>query len=64
MFIGIDLGTSSIKCVLVDADERVIAAASEALEVTRPAPSSKIRRHGGRQRWRLWIVWPAKRQSR
>lgn len=39
MFIGIDLGTSSIKCVLVDADERVIATASEALEVTRPAPS-------------------------
>lgn len=38
MFIGIDLGTSSIKCILVDADERVIASASEALEVTRPAP--------------------------
>lgn len=39
MFIGIDLGTSSVKCVLVDEAERVVATASETLEVNRPAPS-------------------------
>ena len=39
MFIGIDLGTSSVKCVLVDENERVIATASEALVVSRPAPT-------------------------
>lgn len=38
MYIGIDLGTSSVKCVLVDPDQKVLASASEALEVTRPAP--------------------------
>ena len=39
MYIGIDLGTSSVKCVLVDPDQKVLASASEALEVTRPAPT-------------------------
>jgi xylulokinase len=39
MYIGIDLGTSSIKCVLVDADQKVRATATEALEVSRPAPT-------------------------
>jgi xylulokinase len=39
MYIGIDLGTSSVKCVLVDPDQKVLGSASEALEVTRPAPT-------------------------
>ncbi|WP_374312714.1 xylulokinase [Dongia sp.] len=39
MFIGIDLGTSSVKCILVDPDQNVLATASEPLEVTRPAPT-------------------------
>jgi xylulokinase len=38
MFIGIDLGTSSIKSILIDSDGRLIATASEALQVSRPAP--------------------------
>ena len=38
MFIGIDLGTSSIKSILVGEDGRLIASASEPLEVSRPAP--------------------------
>ncbi|MBI2256927.1 MAG: xylulokinase [Proteobacteria bacterium] len=39
MYIGIDLGTSSIKCVLVDSDQKVLAVATEALDVSRPAPT-------------------------
>ncbi|MDY0873225.1 xylulokinase [Dongia rigui] len=39
MYIGIDLGTSSVKCVLVDPDQRVLGSASEALAVNRPAPT-------------------------
>jgi xylulokinase len=39
MYIGIDLGTSSIKCVLVDSDQRMVASATEALAVSRPAPA-------------------------
>ena len=38
MFLGIDLGTSSLKAVLVDPDERVVAEASEPLTVSRPQP--------------------------
>ncbi|WP_038364661.1 xylulokinase [Bosea sp. UNC402CLCol] len=38
MFLGIDLGTSSLKAVLVDTDERVVAEASEPLTVSRPQP--------------------------
>lgn len=38
MFIGIDLGTSSIKSILVDEGDRLIAIASEPLQVDRPAP--------------------------
>ncbi|HEY3149104.1 MAG TPA: xylulokinase [Dongiaceae bacterium] len=38
MFIGIDLGTSSIKSILVGEDGRLIASASESLHVSRPAP--------------------------
>jgi xylulokinase len=39
MFIGIDLGTSSVKCILVDDGERIIATASEPLDICRPAPA-------------------------
>jgi xylulokinase len=38
MFIGIDLGTSSVKSVLLDEENRIVASASAALEVERPAP--------------------------
>jgi xylulokinase len=38
MFIGIDLGTSSIKSILADEDGHPVAAASEPLQVNRPAP--------------------------
>ncbi|HEU4826049.1 MAG TPA: xylulokinase [Dongiaceae bacterium] len=38
MFIGIDLGTSSIKSILVGEDGRLIANASAPLQVSRPAP--------------------------
>ncbi|MEZ5829814.1 MAG: FGGY family carbohydrate kinase, partial [Dongiaceae bacterium] len=38
MFIGIDLGTSSIKSILVGEDGHLFATASEPLQVSRPAP--------------------------
>jgi sugar (pentulose or hexulose) kinase len=34
--IGIDLGTSAVKAVLVDPDDRVVAVSSAPLEVRRP----------------------------
>ncbi|WP_257449628.1 xylulokinase [Archangium lipolyticum] len=36
MYLGIDVGTSSVKAVLVDDRERIVASASAALEVSRP----------------------------
>jgi len=38
LFLGIDLGTSAVKVVLVDGNQRVIDQASVALEVSRPQP--------------------------
>lgn len=38
MFVGIDIGTSSVKAVLIDDDDRVLAEQSEPLEVQRPRP--------------------------
>lgn len=38
MFLGIDIGTSSVKSVVVDEDNRVVADAAAPLSVTRPAP--------------------------
>ena len=38
MFLGIDVGTSAIKLLLVDAEEKVQAEASVPLEVSRPEP--------------------------
>ena len=38
MFIGIDIGTSSIKAVLIDERQRVLGTASRPLSVSRPQP--------------------------
>lgn len=38
MFLGIDLGTSGVKAVLVDAKDRVLASATSPLDVQRPRP--------------------------
>src|SRR5271154_303924 len=37
-FLGLDIGTSSVKALLVDADQRVVAEASAPLSVSRPHP--------------------------
>jgi xylulokinase len=37
-FLGLDIGTSSVKALLVDAEQRVVAEASAPLEVSRPHP--------------------------
>ncbi len=36
MYLGIDLGTSGVKALLLDADQRVVGSASAPLEVSRP----------------------------
>lgn len=38
MYLGIDLGTSSVKSILVDPAERIVASASVHLDISRPAP--------------------------
>jgi xylulokinase len=38
MYLGLDIGTSAVKAVLVDADERIVAQADSPLTVSRPAP--------------------------
>jgi xylulokinase len=38
MYLGIDLGTSSVKLLLIDAGQAVVGSASVALEVSRPNP--------------------------
>jgi xylulokinase len=38
MFLGIDLGTSGVKALLIDGDQRVVASANASLEVSRPHP--------------------------
>jgi len=37
MYLGIDLGTSSVKTVLIDADQRIVASHAAGLSVMRPA---------------------------
>ena len=37
-FLGLDIGTSSVKALLIDADQRAVAEASAALDVSRPHP--------------------------
>jgi xylulokinase len=39
MYLGIDLGTSSVKALIVDDEQRILAEASEPLTVDRPHPS-------------------------
>ena len=36
MYLGIDLGTSGVKALLIDADQRIVASATARLEVSRP----------------------------
>jgi xylulokinase len=38
MYLGLDLGTSGVKALLIDAEQRIVAQASGALEVSRPKP--------------------------
>ncbi len=38
MYLGIDIGTSSVKVVLIDADQRIMATQSQPLDVQRPHP--------------------------
>ncbi len=37
-FLGLDIGTSSVKALLIDADQHTVAEASVALDVSRPQP--------------------------
>ncbi|MDR3495699.1 MAG: xylulokinase [Ancalomicrobiaceae bacterium] len=39
MYLGLDVGTSSVKAVLLDADDHIVAVASEGLTVSRPHPN-------------------------
>ncbi|APH73888.1 xylulokinase [Aquibium oceanicum] len=36
MYLGLDLGTSGVKALLIDADQRILASATGALDVSRP----------------------------
>lgn len=38
MYLGLDLGTSGVKALLIDADQRIVASANGALDVSRPYP--------------------------
>jgi len=38
MYLGIDIGTSSLKAVLIDGEQRILGSRSEELEVSRPHP--------------------------
>jgi xylulokinase len=38
MYLGLDLGTSGVKALLIDADQKAIASANGALDVSRPHP--------------------------
>ena len=38
MYLGIDIGTSAVKAVLIDAEQRILGSASEPLTVERPHP--------------------------
>ena len=38
MYLGIDIGTSSLKAVLIDETQRIVASESEPLSVQRPHP--------------------------
>ncbi|GEO85446.1 MULTISPECIES: xylulokinase [Alphaproteobacteria] len=38
MYLGLDLGTSGVKAMLIDSDQKVVAVANAALDVSRPHP--------------------------
>ncbi len=38
MYLGIDIGTSSVKAVLIDSEQRIVASESEPLSIQRPHP--------------------------
>ena len=38
MYLGLDFGTSSVKGVLIDAKQKIVATASASLKVSRPQP--------------------------
>jgi xylulokinase len=38
VYLGIDIGTSGVKAVLVDENGAIVAQASDSLDVSRPAP--------------------------
>ena len=38
MYLGLDLGTSGVKALLIDADQSIVASANGALDVSRPHP--------------------------
>ena len=48
-FLGIDVGTSAVKAVLVDGDQKLLAEAEAPLAISRPHPlwSEQIRTPGG-----------------
>jgi xylulokinase len=56
MFIGLDLGTSGLKGVLIDEDQKVLAEATAPLTVSRPQKgiASKPRPTGSPRRKRCW----------
>ncbi|ATR21007.1 Xylulose kinase [Roseomonas mucosa] len=49
MYLGLDFGTSSVKALLVDGAQRVLASASSPLAVSRPAPG-----HSEQDPWDWW----------
>ena len=46
MYLGIDLGTSEVKVLLIDADQRIVASGRGALQVQRPRPLWSEQRPG------------------
>ncbi len=55
MYLGLDIGTSSVKAVLVDGDDRLVDQDSAALTVSRTAASPAVamaRRRAGEWRGR------------
>src|SRR5690606_31189606 len=38
MYLGLDIGTSSVKAVLMDEEQRIVASATSELDVSRPHP--------------------------
>ena len=52
MYLGIDLGTSEVKALVIDENHEVIASHSAPLSIQRPHPTgqNKRRSYGGRRR--------------